>query len=98
MQGKEERSKMKKDPKLSRRNFLKGTVMGAGALTAGVAGGLALPGTARAAVPPSIPLPFCFAPDGVTPTTTPNASNVTVLDPDDVRVMGWYYYTVGGNG
>jgi len=89
---------MKRDPNLSRRNFLKGTVMGAGALTAGVAGGLTLPGTAHAATPPVLPLPYCFEPDGVTPTATPNASNVTVLDPDDVRVKGWYFYTVGGNG
>ena len=88
---------MKKDPNLSRRNFLKGTVMGAGALTAGVAGGLVLPGTAHAKTPPSFPLPYCRDSAG-NPSHTPNAANTPILDPDDVRVMGWYYYTVGGNG
>jgi hypothetical protein len=88
---------MKRDPNLSRRNFLKGTVMGAGALTAGVAGGLTLPGTAHAATPPVLPLPYCKD-SGGNPTSTPASDNQTVLDPDDVRVMGWYFYTVGGNG
>jgi hypothetical protein len=87
---------MKKDPNLSRRNFLKGTVMGAGALTAGFAGGLVLPSPAHAAAI-SLPLPYCRDKDG-NPTATAAADNQPVLDPDDVRAMGWYYYTVGGNG
>jgi hypothetical protein len=87
---------MKKKTDLGRRNFLKGTVMGAGALTAGFAGGLGLPSTVHAAAP-VLPLPFCKD-SGGTPTRTPAVDNQTVLDPDDVRVMGWYYYTVGGNG
>lgn len=87
---------MKEDANLSRRNFLKGTVMGAGALTAGVAGGLVLPAPAHAA-PISLPLPYCKDHLG-NPTNTPASDNQPVLDPDDVRVMGWYYYTVGGNG
>jgi hypothetical protein len=96
MLGKEERSKMKKDANLSRRNFLKGTVMGAGALTAGFSGGLVLPSPARAEAI-SLPLPYCRDSAG-NPTNTPAPDNQPVLDPDDVRVMGWYYYTVGGNG
>ena len=88
---------MKKDPNLNRRNFLKGTVMGAGALTAGFAGGLALPGTAHAATPPTLPLPYCKD-SGGNPTNTPNGSNQTVLDPDDVRVMTWWYYSSQGKG
>jgi hypothetical protein len=97
MQGKEERLKMKKDPNVSRRNFLKGTVMGAGALTAGFAGGLALPGTGHAADCATLPLPYCKD-SGGNPTNTPNASNQTVLDPDDVRVMTWWYYSSQGKG
>jgi hypothetical protein len=87
---------MKKDPNLSRRNFLKGTVMGAGALTAGFAGGLVLPGPAHAAAI-SLPLHYCKDSYG-NPTNTPASDNIPVLDVDDVRVKGWYYYTVGGNG
>ena len=87
---------MKKDPNVSRRNFLKGTVAGAGVLTAGFAGGLALPGTAHASLP-VLPLPF--AKDGLgNPVNTVNTSNVPVLDPDDVRVMTWWYYSSQGKG
>jgi hypothetical protein len=94
MKGKEEKGKMKKDPNLSRRNFLKGTVMGAGALTAGFAGGLALPGTVHAAAP-GMPLPYCRD-SGGTPTNTPAADNdVSFLDPDQVRVMAYYYFSTG---
>jgi len=87
---------MKKDPNLSRRNFLKGSVMGAGALTAGFAGGLTLPGTAHASLP-VLPLPYAKTIGGV-PTATPSATNQTVLDPDDVRVMTWWYYSSQGKG
>jgi hypothetical protein len=84
---------MKKDPNLSRRNFLKGTVMGAGALTAGFAGGLVLPGTAQASLP-VLPLPYCRDSSN-NPSHTPNAGNTAILDPDDVRVMTWWYYNSG---
>jgi hypothetical protein len=84
---------MKKDPNLSRRNFLKGTVMGAGALTAGVGAGLFVPGTARASLP-VLPLPYCRDSLG-NPSHTPSTSNTAFLDPDDVRVMAWYYYNSG---
>ena len=84
---------MKKDPDLSRRNFLKGTVMGAGALTAGVAGGLVLPGAAQASLP-TLPLPYCRDSSN-NPTNTPNAANTAILDVDDVRVMTWWYYNSG---
>jgi anaerobic selenocysteine-containing dehydrogenase len=87
---------MKKDPDVSRRNFLKGSVMGAGALTAGLGAGLFVPGTARAQCP-VLPLPYCKD-SGGTPTNTPNASNQTVLDPNDVRVMTWWYYSSQGKG
>jgi hypothetical protein len=84
---------MKKETDLSRRNFLKGTVMGAGALTAGFAGGLALPGTVHAGEP-ALPLPYCRDSSG-NPSTTPAATNAAVLDPEQVRVMAWYYYSTG---
>jgi len=71
---------MKKETKLSRRNFLKGTVMGAGALTAG---SLIVPSTAHAAAP-TLPLPFD---DG--------AGN-PVLDVGLVRKLGWKHYFNGG--
>ncbi|MDY6837699.1 MAG: twin-arginine translocation signal domain-containing protein [Thermodesulfobacteriota bacterium] len=87
---------MKKETDLSRRKFLKGSVIGAGALTAGFAGGLGVPGTAHASLP-VLPLPYCKD-SGGTPTNTPNASNQTVLDPDDVRVMTWWYYSSQGKG
>lgn len=84
---------MKKEKDLSRRNFLKGAVVGAGTLTAGFAGGLALPGTAQASLP-VLPLPYCRDSLG-NPSTTPNAGNTAVLDPDDVRVLTWWYYNSG---
>ncbi len=92
---KEEKMK-KKEPDVSRRNFLKGSIAGAGALTAGVGTGLFIPGTARAQAP-TLPLPYCKDSEG-TPTRTPNASNIPVLDPDDVRVMTWWYYSSQGKG
>jgi hypothetical protein len=86
---------MKKETDLNRRNFLKGSVMGAGALTAGFAGGLVLPGTADAATPPTMPLPYCRDSLG-NPTNTPAATNdVSFLDPDEVRVMAYYYFSTG---
>lgn len=61
-----EGGEMKKETELSRRNFLKGSVLGAGALTVGVGSGLLMPGTARAAVPPTLPLPYYYVdPDDV---------------------------------
>ena len=84
---------MKKDPNLTRRNFLKGTVMGAGALTAGVGAGLFVPSTAHAREL-ILPLPYCKD-SGGNPTNTPAATNQTVLDPEDVRVMTWWYYNSG---
>jgi hypothetical protein len=81
---------MKTEKDLSRRNFLKGSILGAGALTTGFGAGLVLPGKAHAA-PPVLPLPFCLDSAG-NPSSTPNASNIPVLDPDDVRVKAWYYY------
>jgi len=87
---------MKKDADFSRRQFLKGSVIGAGALTAGFAGGLTLPGTAHAS-PPTLPLPYCKD-SGGNPTNTPSATNQTVLDPNDVRVMTWWYYSSQGKG
>jgi hypothetical protein len=55
---------MKKETDVSRRSFLKGTVMGAGALTAGFGAGLLTPGTAHAA--PTLPLPYYYVdPDDV---------------------------------
>jgi hypothetical protein len=84
---------MKKETDLSRRKFLKGTVMGAGALTVGAGAGLFMPGTAHAREL-ILPLPYCKDSLG-NPTNTPNASNETVLDPDDVRVMTWWYYNSG---
>jgi hypothetical protein len=84
---------MKKETDVSRRNFLKGTVMGAGALTAGFGGGLLTPGTVHAA-PPSLPLPFCKD-SGGTPTTTAAATNQTVLDVEEVRLRAWWYYNNG---
>jgi len=86
----------KRGPDLSRRNFLKGSVVGAGALTAGVGTGLFMPGTAQASLP-SLPLPYCIDSAG-NPSTTPNGTNVPVLDPDDVRVMTWWYYSSQGKG
>ena len=75
---------MKKDPNLSRRNFLKGTVMGAGALAAGVgASSLITPSIAHAAAP-SLPLP---SDDG--------AGN-PILDVDLVRKLAWKHYFNGG--
>jgi anaerobic selenocysteine-containing dehydrogenase len=47
---------MEKD--LSRRNFLKGSIVGAGALTTGFGAGLVVPGVARAAIPTAFPYPF----------------------------------------
>ena len=87
---------MKKDPDVSRRNFLKGTVMGAGALTAGFAGGLVLPGKAHADCP-TLPLPYCKDSAG-NPTNTPSPTNQTLLDPDEVRVRTWWYYSSQGKG
>jgi anaerobic selenocysteine-containing dehydrogenase len=84
---------MKKDPNLSRRSFLKGSVMGAGALTAGVGAGLFVPSAAQASLP-TLPLPYCRDSLG-NPTATANAGNTAVLDPDDVRVMTWWYYNSG---
>ena len=86
---------MKKETDFSRRNFLKGTVMGAGALTAGFGAGLVLPGTAHAAgAPPALPLPYCEDAYG-SPTSTPATDNVTVLDVEEVRVRAWYAYSTG---
>ena len=83
---------MKKDPNLSRRNFLKGSLVGAGALTAGFAGGLALPGAVLAAAP-TIPLPYCRDSLG-NPTNTPAATNdVSFLDPEQVRVRAYHYFS-----
>jgi hypothetical protein len=57
--------KMKKDPVLSRRKFLQGSVLGAGAVTAGFGAGLLSPGTAHAAAP-TLPLPYYYVdPDEV---------------------------------
>ena len=84
---------MKKNPDVSRRNFLKTSVLGAGALTAGVGTGLFVPRTAHAA-PPTLPLPYCRDNLG-NPTTTPAGTNTTALDPDDVRVLAWKYYSSG---
>ena len=85
---------MKRSPDVSRRNFLKGSVAGAGALTAGVGAGLFMPRTVQAATPPTLPLPYCR--DASTnPTTSPAIDNQAVLDPDDVRVRAWYYYSNG---
>jgi anaerobic selenocysteine-containing dehydrogenase len=86
----------KRGPDLSRRDFLKGSVVGAGALTAGVGTGLFMPGTAQASLP-SLPLPYCRD-SGGNPTTTPALSNTPVLDPDDVRVMTWWFYSSQGKG
>ena len=85
---------MKKDPDVSRRNFLKGSIIGAGALTAGFGAGLVLPGTVQAA-PPTLPLPFCRDLGGNPSTTSGVAGNTTVLDVEDVRVMAWWYYNSG---
>jgi len=85
---------MKKETDLSRRNFLKGTVMGAGALTAGFAGGLALPGQVHAA-PPGMPLPFCRDVSNNPCTTGGLSGNQAVLDVDQVRVMAYYYFSTG---
>jgi len=85
---------MKDDTDIGRRNFLKGSIAGAGALTAGFGGGLLLPETAHAATAPTLPLPYCRT-SGGTPTTTPAADNITVLDPDEVRVRAWYWYSTG---
>jgi hypothetical protein len=87
---------MKRKTDVSRRRFLKTSVMGAGALTAGFAGGLTLPGTAHASLP-VLPLPYAKD-SGGSPTNTPSATNQTVLDPDDVRVMTWWYYSSQGKG
>jgi anaerobic selenocysteine-containing dehydrogenase len=84
---------MSKDGNLSRRNFLKGSLVGAGALTAGVGAGLFVPGTAQASLP-VLPLPYCRNSSNI-PSKTPNTSNITVLDPDDVRVRTWWYYNSG---
>ena len=77
---------MKKNPDLSRRNFLKTGigVVGGGALAAGVgAGSLILPSTAHAA-PPTLPLP---CDDG---------SGNPILDVDLVRKLAWKHYFNGG--
>lgn len=84
---------MKKESDLSRRNFLKGSIVGAGALTAGVATGLVLPGKAHATLP-VLPLPYCRNASNQ-PRATPDPGRQTVLDPDDVRVMTWWYYNNG---
>jgi len=84
---------MKKETDLSRRNFLKGSLIGAGALTAGFGAGLALPGAVHAAAP-GLPLPYCKDSLG-NPTTTPNATNQTVLDPDEIRVLAYNYFSTG---
>jgi hypothetical protein len=81
--------KMKKDPDLSRRKFLSSaSVLGAGALAAGVgAGSLIAPKIAGAACggsPISVPLPF--AGTGGNP----------VLDVDLVRKLAWKHYFNGG--
>jgi hypothetical protein len=93
---KERGGEMKEDPDLGRRKFLKGSLIGAGALATGFAGGLAVPGTAHASLP-ALPLPYCKDSVG-NPTNTPSATNQTVLDPDDVRVMTWWYYSSQGKG
>lgn len=84
---------MKKDQDLSRRNFLKGSVLGAGALTVGIGAGLVMPGTAHAAVL-SLPLPYCRDSLG-NPTNTPAGTNTAVLDVDDVRLKTWWHYNNG---
>lgn len=85
---------MKENRDLSRRKFLKGSLVGAGALTAGVGAGLFMPSKAHAGTPPTLPLPYCRDSAG-NPTATPHASNTTVLDVDDVRVMAWWMYNNG---
>lgn len=51
------RREVKKETDLSRRSFLKGSIMGAGALTAGFGAGLITsPGTAHAALPGYLPM------------------------------------------
>ena len=85
---------MKKVTDVTRRNFLKGSVIGAGAITAGVGTGLFMPGTVQAATAPTLPLPYCRDSLG-NPTTTPAGDNQTVLDPDDVRIRAWYNYSTG---
>jgi hypothetical protein len=87
---------MKKETDLDRRKFLKGSVIGAGVLTTGFATGLSLPGKAHASLP-TLPLPYCKDSLG-NPTNTPSGTNQTVLDPDDVRVMTWWYYSCQGKG
>ena len=84
---------MKPSYDVSRRNFLKGSVAGAGVLTAGVGAGLFMPRTVQAA-PPTLPLPYCRDSLG-NPTTTPATGNQLVLDPEDVRVKAWWYYSNG---
>ena len=71
---------MKKDPNLSRRNFLKGGILGAGALTAGFGAGLLTPSPAHAA------LGYLSYHDAGSP----------VLDPDDVRKRAYYHYFASG--
>jgi anaerobic selenocysteine-containing dehydrogenase len=73
---------MKKEPDVSRRNFLKGTVMGAGALTAGFGAGLLTPVTAQGAM---LPYPF----------TKPGGS-FPLLDVDDVTRYAYDGYFAGG--
>lgn len=91
---------MKKETDLSRRNFLKGTVMGAGALTVGAGAGLFTPGTAQASLP-ALPLPYCrvYSGGNWVPSADPGSFSPSyrkaILDPDDVRVMTWWYYNSG---
>lgn len=84
---------MKNDSDLSRRKFLKGSLVGAGALTAGFGSGIFLPGAVHAA-PPTMPLPYCRD-SANNPTNTPAGTNQAVLDPDQVRVMAYYYFSTG---
>ncbi|MDY6836851.1 MAG: twin-arginine translocation signal domain-containing protein [Thermodesulfobacteriota bacterium] len=91
---------MKKETDLDRRKFLKGSVIGAGVLTTGFATGLSLPGTAHASLP-TLPLPYCRIYNGSSwvPSSDPGSYSPSyrqaVLDPDDVRVMTWWYYNSG---
>lgn len=65
---------------VNRRNFLKGSLIGAGALTVGVGTGLFMPTTAHAA------LPYLKYHD----------AGATVLDPDEVRRNAWFHYHTNG--
>ena len=72
---------MKEETRVSRRNFLKGSILGAGALTTGFGAGLVTPGKAHAA------LGYLSFQDAGTP----------VIDPDYVRKRAYeHYYGSGG--